>query len=58
MEEYLEPWREQTAHVEGCVLADSNRGVSVCQSSPILREVMSEEVVGGQFDGFLWRDQC
>lgn len=26
--------------------------------SPILREVMSEEVVGGQFDGFLWRDQC
>lgn len=26
--------------------------------SPILGEVMSEEVVGGQFDGFLWRDQC
>lgn len=40
------------------MLVDSNRGVSVCQSSPILREVMSEEVVGGQFDGFLWRDQC
>lgn len=58
MEDYLECWREQTAPVEGCVLVDSNRGVSVCQSSPILREVMSEEVVGGQFDGFLWRDQC
>lgn len=26
--------------------------------SPILGEVMSEEVVGGQFDGFLRRDQC
>lgn len=37
---------------------DSNQGLSVCICpSPILGEVMSEEVVGGQFDGFLWRDQ-
>ena len=37
--------------------------VCVCQSachhfhaSPILGEMMPEEVVGSQFDGFLWRD--
>lgn len=38
-------------------------GVGVCQSvcqrfhaSPILGEVMPEEVIGSQFDGLLWRD--
>lgn len=30
---------------------------STCQkfyASPVLREVMPEEVIGSQFDGFLW----
>lgn len=62
--------RIQTANVFGYMLVntavnhsvDEGRGC-VCQSacqhfhaSPILGEVMPEEVVGSQFDGFLWRD--
>lgn len=32
--------------------------MSVFNASPILGEVMPEEVVGSQFDGFLRRDKC
>ena len=32
--------------------------MSVLNASPILGEVMPEEVVGSQFDGFLRRDEC